>query len=122
MDGQPSRQDDQGRVLALIHLRAALLLNCIEGIKLHAEELRRYAEQEVRLGQVWDWPDSKLFNSRERMAFALCDALIVIDEADFVAEVIRVATVRLGRDETMAIVFAVSAAVDWHEEEHLRFD
>jgi AhpD family alkylhydroperoxidase len=62
-------------LLELVKLRASQINGCAFCIHMHATDLRRQGEEEMRLYMLDAWRESQLYSPRERAALAWTEAL-----------------------------------------------
>jgi alkylhydroperoxidase family enzyme len=105
------------RLIELVRLRGAQLLDCTEVIDLHARQLLNLGEDMGRIGEIFWWPESSVFTPKERMAFALCEALVIIDHVELADVLIAMVRQELSEEEILRIAIAVNAVIDWSETE-----
>jgi alkylhydroperoxidase family enzyme len=105
------------RLLELVRLRGAQLLGYTEVIELHTRQLLHLGEDMGRIGELFWWPESTLFTSQERMAFALCESMVIIDHVEMTDVLIAMVRQELTDEEILRIAIAVNAVIDWSEAE-----
>jgi alkylhydroperoxidase family enzyme len=105
------------RLLELVRLRGAQLLGYTEVIELHTRQLLHLGESMGRIGEIFWWPESSLFTSKERMAFALCESMVIIDHVEMTDVLIAMVRQELTDEEILRIAIAVNAVIDWSEAE-----
>jgi AhpD family alkylhydroperoxidase len=69
-------------LLELVKLRASQINGCAFCIHMHATDLRRQGEGEMRLYMLDAWRESSLYSSRERAALAWTEALTRLAETE----------------------------------------
>ncbi|MFG1373497.1 carboxymuconolactone decarboxylase family protein [Xanthobacter oligotrophicus] len=67
-------------LLELVKLRASQINGCAYCIHMHASDLRKHGETEMRLYMLSAWRESSLYSARERAALAWTDALTRLAE------------------------------------------
>src|SRR3954468_14699799 len=63
------------RIRELVKVRASMLNGCAYCIDMHTKDARAEGESEQRLYGLTAWREMPFFDSRERAALELCDAL-----------------------------------------------
>ena len=97
----------------LLSLRASQLNGCVFCIDMHWKDARAVGETEERLYSLDAWRESPLYDTRERAALELCEAMTLISDDHVPDEVWDRASDTLG-DEVAQVVFAVAAINTWN--------
>jgi len=98
----------------LVAVRASMLNGCAHCIDMHSHAARRAGEDDRRLLALAAWHESPLFDDRERVAFALTDALTLLSEEPLDGEVYARAAEEFGADDLAQLVAAIAAINTWN--------
>jgi alkylhydroperoxidase family enzyme len=104
------------RLLEMVRLRVTQLLGCTEGIETHARHLLHLGESMGKIGQVYWWHESRLFDEREQAALNLCEALTVNDDRAVLEAILDEVAKHLTREEIVGVVLSVGTVLDWSNE------
>ena len=97
----------------LLSLRASQINGCVFCIDMHWKDARAVGETEERLYSLDAWRESPLYDTRERAALELCEAMTLISDGQVPDEVWDRASEALG-EEVAQVVFAVAAINTWN--------
>ena len=97
----------------LLSLRASQINGCVFCIDMHWKDARAVGEAEERLYSLDAWRESPLYDSRERAALELCEAMTLISDGQVPDEVWDRASDTLG-EEVAQVIFAVAAINTWN--------
>ncbi len=92
-------------LLELLRLRVSQINGCEFCLDLHAREARAGGESAQRLDALFAWQSSTLFDSRERAAFALAEAITLVHDDRVPDDVYRAAATEFGEDGTAALIW-----------------
>jgi AhpD family alkylhydroperoxidase len=98
----------------LVRVRASMLNGCAYCVDMHSHAARGLGEGDRRLLALAAWHESPLFDERERVAFALTDALTLLPEGPLDDEVYGRAAELLGADELAQLVATIAAINTWN--------
>jgi AhpD family alkylhydroperoxidase len=97
----------------LLSLRASQINGCVFCIDMHWKDARAVGETEERLYSLDAWRESPLYDTRERAALELCEAMTLISDGQVPDEVWDRASDTL-REDVAQVVFAVAAINTWN--------
>jgi AhpD family alkylhydroperoxidase len=103
-----------GRTRELVKVRASMLNGCAFCIDMHTKDARAAGESEQRLYALGAWREAPFFDTRERAALALCDALTQHCGGPEVAEAREVAAGHFSGDELAGLIFAIATINTWN--------
>lgn len=92
-------------LLELLRLRVSQINGCEFCIDLHARDARAGGEPSQRLEALSTWAASKLFDAREKAAFALAEAITLVHDDRVPDEVYRAAVTEFGEEATAALIW-----------------
>jgi len=98
----------------LIKLRASIINGCAYCVDLHTTSARKLGESDRRIAAVAAWRESPFFDSRERAALALTDAITLIHERGVPDDVYSAAADRFESSELAELIFAITAINAWN--------
>jgi AhpD family alkylhydroperoxidase len=101
------------RLRHLVVLRASQVNGCAFCIDMHWKDAVAAGESVERLYMLDAWPESTLYDDRERAALALCEAVTLLAEGHVPDEVWERAEAALGA-ELAQVLFAVTAINAWN--------
>jgi AhpD family alkylhydroperoxidase len=102
------------RLRELVNLRASILNGCAYCIDMHAKAARRIGESERRLHAIAAWHEAPFFNSKERAALALTDAVTLVADDHVPREVWEVAGAHFAAEELAQLVWAIAVINAWN--------
>lgn len=92
-------------LLDLLRLRVSQINGCEFCIELHARDARTGGEAAQRLDALSAWPESTLFDSREKTALLVAEAITLVHDGRVPDEVYLAATTEFGEDGTAALIW-----------------
>lgn len=92
-------------LLELLRLRVSQINGCEFCIDLHARDARTGGESSQRLDALSTWPESALFDAREKTAFALAEAITLVHDGRVPDEVYRAAATEFGEAGIAALIW-----------------
>jgi AhpD family alkylhydroperoxidase len=98
----------------LVRLRASILNGCAYCVDMHTRDARAAGETEQRLYAVAAWPESPLFDERERAALALTDAVTLVHEGHVPRGVYDAAAERFDEGELAQLIWTIVAINAWN--------
>ena len=104
------------QTLDLVHLRTSQINGCAGCISLHAGDLGKSAEMDIRLLMVAAWREAPCFDDAERAALALAEAVTRLsDRADPVPdEIWEKAALHYSEQELGAMVIGIGLVNLWN--------
>lgn len=97
----------------LVKIRASQMNECAHCIETHTTIAREAGESEERISAIADWRDSELFDSRERAALGLTEAVTLIG-GGIPDEVMDEASRMFPEPELTKLVLAIIAINGWN--------
>ena len=98
----------------LVRLRASILNGCAYCVDMHTRDARAAGESEQRLYAVAAWPESPLFDERERAALALTDAVTLVHEGHVPRGVYEAAAEQFDEGELAQLIWTIVAINAWN--------
>jgi AhpD family alkylhydroperoxidase len=102
------------RLRELVNLRASILNGCAYCIDMHTKAARRIGESERRLHAIAAWHEAPFFNSKERAALALTDAVTRVADDHVPREVWEEARAQFAPEELAQLVWAIAVINAWN--------
>lgn len=102
------------RLHALIQVRASQLNGCAFCIDMHWQDARAAAEPEARLYSLAAWRESPLYDTTERAALELCEAMTLIAGTGVPDSVWDHARTHFAPHELAQLVFAIAEINAWN--------
>jgi AhpD family alkylhydroperoxidase len=102
------------RTLELVKVRASQVNGCAYCIDMHTRDALAAGETQRRLFALAAWPESPLFDDRERAALALADAVTLIADDAVPDAVYAAAAERFSTEELTALIFAIAVINSWN--------
>lgn len=102
------------RLRELVRLRASIINGCAYCVDLHSRTARKVGESERRIAAVATWRESPFFDTRERAALALTDAVTLIHAQGVPEDVYEAAADSFERAELAELIFAITAINAWN--------
>jgi len=75
-----TKSDLDHKLLELVKFRVSQINGCAFCLHMHATDLRRHGESEMRLYMLSAWRESTLYSNRERAALGWAEALTLLPE------------------------------------------
>lgn len=101
-------------ILELVKLRASQINGCAFCIHMHATDLRKQGESEMRLYMLDAWRESPLYTPRERAALAWTEALTRVAETGAPDEDYALLQAEFTEAEQVNLTFAIGAINVWN--------
>jgi AhpD family alkylhydroperoxidase len=98
----------------LVDIRASQMNGCAFCLDMHVKEAKLHGERELRLYHVAIWRESPLFNSKERAALALTEALTEIAPSGISEELYAEAREQFSEKELSTLIFRIMAINAWN--------
>jgi AhpD family alkylhydroperoxidase len=98
----------------LVRLRASILNGCAYCVDMHTRDARAAGESEQRLYAVAAWPESPLFDERERTALALTDAVTLVHDGHVPRGVYEAAAEQFEEGELAQLIWTIVAINAWN--------
>lgn len=101
-------------LLELVKLRASQINGCAFCIHMHATDLRKRGESEMRLYMLNGWRESPLYTQRERAALAWTEALTRVAETHAPDEDYELLKAAFTEAEQVNLTLAIGAINVWN--------
>lgn len=101
-------------LLEFVKLRASQINGCAYCIHMHATDLRRHGESEMRLYMLDAWRESPLYSERERAALAWTEALTRVAETRAPDADYALVEAAFTPAEQVHLTFAIGAINVWN--------
>lgn len=98
----------------LIDIRASQLNHCAFCLDMHVKQAKIDGERELRLHHVSIWRESPLFSAREKVAFALTEALTRIGEHGVDEALYGEVREHFSEGEISELTFKIAAINTWN--------
>jgi AhpD family alkylhydroperoxidase len=98
----------------LVQLRASQVNGCGFCVDMHWREARAAGETEERLYSLFAWPESALFDERERAALALTEAATLLGPSRVPDEIWDPAAALFSEGELANLMFQIAAINSWN--------
>jgi AhpD family alkylhydroperoxidase len=98
----------------LVKIRASQINGCAYCIDMHTRDARKLGESERRLYALAAWPESPLFDARERAAFAFTEAVTHISHGGVPDDVYAAAAEHFDAEQLAALLYAVVTINAWN--------
>lgn len=92
-------------LLELVRLRVSQINGCEFCIDLHDRDARTGGESEQRLAALAGWPESPLFDAREKAALALAEAITLVHDGRVPDGVYRAAAAEFDEPALAALIW-----------------
>ena len=102
------------RLRELVRLRASQLNGCAYCVNMHAADARAAGESEQRLALLAVWPETALFDARERAALALTESITRLAETHVPETAWEAASAHFSPDELGALVSLIVTINAWN--------
>jgi AhpD family alkylhydroperoxidase len=102
------------RLHHLLSLRASQINGCAFCVDMHWQDARAAGETEARLYSLAAWPESPLYDERERAALALCEAMTLVAETHVPDDVWERAAAVFDEAELAQVVLAIAVINTWN--------
>jgi AhpD family alkylhydroperoxidase len=118
LDGAATKELDRvgfdSRLRELVRLRASQLNGCAYCVDMHANDARAAGETEQRLALLAVWPETSLFDDREKAALALTEAITLLAETHVPQAAWEQAAEHFAPDELGALVSLIVTINAWN--------
>jgi len=118
LDGAATKELDRvgldARLRELVRLRASQLNGCAYCVNMHAADARAAGESEQRLALLAVWPETALFDARERAALALTESITRLAETHVPETAWEAASAHCTPDELGALVSLIVTINAWN--------
>jgi AhpD family alkylhydroperoxidase len=101
-------------LLELMKLRVSQMNGCAFCIHMHATDLRKHGEGELRLHMLPAWRESTLYSDRERAALAWAEALTRLSETHAPDADYDVLQAAFSQEEQVHLTYAIGAINLWN--------
>jgi AhpD family alkylhydroperoxidase len=101
-------------LLELVKLRASQINGCAFCIHMHATDLRKHGESEMRLYMLDAWRESSLYSERERAALAWTEALTRLAQTGAPDEDFALVQAAFTESEVVRLTLAIGAINVWN--------
>lgn len=101
-------------LLELVKLRASQLNGCAFCIHMHASDLRKHGESEMRLHMLPAWRESTLYSARERAALAWTETLTRLAQTHAPDEDHALLAQHFSETEQVNLTLAIGAINLWN--------
>ena len=101
-------------ILELVKLRASQINKCAFCIHMHATDLRKQGESEMRLYMLNAWRESSLYTARERAALAWTEALTLVADTGAPDEDYELIKAEFTEAEQVNLTLAIGAINTWN--------
>ncbi|MCG5237792.1 carboxymuconolactone decarboxylase family protein [Xanthobacter oligotrophicus] len=101
-------------LLELVKLRASQINGCAYCIHMHASDLRKHGETEMRLYMLSAWRESSLYSARERAALAWTEALTRLAETGAPDADYALVEAAFTEAEQVSLTLAIGAINAWN--------
>jgi AhpD family alkylhydroperoxidase len=98
----------------LVQVRASQVNGCAFCVDMHWREARGAGETEERLYMLFAWPESALFDDRERAALALTEAVTLLGPDRVPDEIWDPAAARFEEAELANLLVQIAAINSWN--------
>lgn len=98
----------------LVQMRASQVNGCAFCVDMHWKEARAAGESEERLHMLFAWPESALFDDRERAALALTEAVTLIGPDHVPDEIWDPAAAVFSEAELANLLVQIAAINSWN--------
>jgi AhpD family alkylhydroperoxidase len=102
------------KLALLVDIRASQMNGCAFCLDMHVKEAKLHGERELRLYHVAIWRESPLFNSKERAALALTEALTRIAPNGIPDELYAEMREQFSEQELSALILRVAGINAWN--------
>jgi AhpD family alkylhydroperoxidase len=101
-------------LLELVKLRASQINGCAYCIHMHATDLRKHGESEMRLYMLTAWRESSLYSARERAALAWTETLTRLAETGAPDSDYAILKAEFSDAEQVSLTLAIGAINAWN--------
>ena len=98
----------------LVDIRASQMNGCAFCLDMHVKEAKLHGERELRLYHVAIWRESPLFNSKERAALALTEALTELAPTGISDELYAEMREQFSEKELSTLIFRIMSINAWN--------
>ena len=98
----------------LVDIRASQMNGCAFCLDMHVKEAKMHGERELRLYHVAIWRESPLFNSKERAALALTEALTELAPTGISDELYAEMREQFSEKELSTLIFRIMSINAWN--------
>src|SRR4051812_24617001 len=102
------------RIRDLVAVRAPMPKGCAYCLDMHTKDARAAGESEQRLYALAAWRETPFFDSRERAALELCEALTLHTGGAAIADARALAAECFTGEELAGLIFAIGAINAWN--------
>lgn len=102
------------RLIELVKMRASQINGCAFCIHLHASDLRKQGESEMRIYMLNAWRESSLYTPRERAALAWTEALTRLADTHAPDADYELVKSEFSEPEQVNLTFAIGAINVWN--------
>jgi AhpD family alkylhydroperoxidase len=102
------------RLIELVKMRASQINGCAFCIHLHASDLRKQGESEMRIYMLNAWRESSLYTPRERAALAWTEALTRLADTHAPDADYELVKSEFTESEQVNLTFAIGAINVWN--------
>lgn len=102
------------RLLELVKYRVSQINGCAFCLHMHATDLRRHGESELRLYLLTAWRESTLYSERERAALGWAEALTHLPESQAPDADYAVLAAVFSESERVWLTLAIGAINSWN--------
>jgi AhpD family alkylhydroperoxidase len=102
------------RILELVKMRASQINGCAFCIHMHATDLRKQGESEMRLYMLDAWRESPLYTPRERAALAWTEALTRLADTHAPDAEYELVKAEFTEEEQVNLTLAIGAINVWN--------
>jgi AhpD family alkylhydroperoxidase len=118
LDGAALKELDRvgfdARLRELVRLRASQLNGCAYCVDMHSSDARAAGETEQRLALLAVWPETALFDAREKAALALTESITLVAETHVPKTAWDEASAHFSPDELGALVSLIVTINAWN--------
>jgi AhpD family alkylhydroperoxidase len=118
LDGAATKELDRvgfdARLRELVRLRASQLNGCAYCVNMHSTDARAAGETDQRLALLAVWPETALFDARERAALALTESITRLAETHVPEAAWDEAAAHFSPDELGALVSLIVTINAWN--------
>jgi AhpD family alkylhydroperoxidase len=118
LDGAATKELDRvgfdARLRELVRLRASQLNGCAYCVNMHSADARVAGETDQRLALLAVWPETALFDARERAALALAESITRVADTQVPQAAWDEAAAHFSPDELGALVSLIVTINAWN--------
>lgn len=112
--GRETKEAIGGSLLHLVDIRASQLNQCSFCLDMHSKEAKLSGERELKLYHIAAWPESNLFDERERAALALTEHLTLNPTKGVSDEMYNSVLKHFTEKEFVALVYTIGLINAWN--------